>query len=177
MIKRNIIASMAVLPLFVGTVNAQSAQGIVTATSLNVRSGPDTSYTTKFIINKGDTVIVEDSVNGWYKITTKDGKNGWASSKYIQISQDASTTTKIVSVSALNMRSGPSTSYSVIQTLSQNTQVEVISVENGWAKIKYNSKIGYVSNQYLSDKKEESTTQIKYVNVTSLNMRIGPSTN
>ena len=177
MIKRNIIASMAVLPLFVGTVNAQSAQGIVTATSLNVRSGPDTSYTTKFIINKGDTVIVEDSVNGWYKITTKDGKNGWASSKYIQISQDASTTTKIVSVSALNMRSGPSTSYSVIQTLSRDTQVEVISVENGWAKIKYNSKIGYVSNQYLSDKKEESTTQIKYVNATSLNMRSGPSTN
>ena len=48
--KKTIITSMAVLQLFAGTINAQSNQGIVTATSLNVRSGPATSYTTKFIV-------------------------------------------------------------------------------------------------------------------------------
>ena len=173
--KKTIITSMAVLQLFTGTINAQSNQGIVTAASLNVRSGPATSYTTKFIVNKGDNVTVEDSADGWYKITTKDGKNGWASSKYIQTSQNT-TTTKVVSVSSLNMRSGPSTSYSIIEVLTKDTQVEVISVEDGWAKIKYNSKTGYVSNQYLSDKKVEEVTQIKYVNATTLNVRSGPST-
>ena len=173
--KKTIITSMAVLQLFAGTINAQSNQGIVTATSLNVRSGPATSYTTKFIVNKGDNVTVEDSADGWYKITTKDGKNGWASSKYIQTSQNT-TTTKVVSVSSLNMRSGPSTSYNIIEVLTKDTQVEVISVEDGWAKIKYNSKTGYVSNQYLSDKKVEEVTQIKYVNATTLNVRSGPST-
>ena len=173
--KKTIITSMAVLQLFAGTINAQSNQGIVTATSLNVRSGPATSYTTKFIVNKGDNVTVEDSADGWYKITTKDGKNGWASSKYIQTSQNT-TTTKVVSISSLNMRSGPSTSYSIIEVLTKDTQVEVISVEDGWAKIKYNSKTGYVSNQYLSDKKVEEVTQIKYVNATTLNVRSGPST-
>ena len=172
--KKTIITSMAVLQLFAGTINAQSNQGIVTATSLNVRSGPATSYTTKFIVNKGDNVTVEDSADGWYKITTKDGKNGWASSKYIQTSQNT-TTTKVVSVSSLNMRSGPSTSYNIIEVLTKDTQVEVISVEDGWAKIKYNSKTGYVSNQYLSDKKVE-TIQINYVNATTLNVRSGPST-
>ena len=173
--KKTIITSMAVLQLFAGTINAQSNQGIVTATSLNVRSGPATSYTTKFIVNKGDNVTVEDSADGWYKITTKDGKNGWASSKYIQTSQNT-TTTKVVSISSLNMRSGPSTSYSIIEVLTKDTQVEVISVEDGWAKIKYNSKTGYVSNQYLSDKKVEEVTQTKYVNATTLNVRSGPST-
>ena len=173
--KKTIITSMAVLQLFAGTINAQSNQGIVTATSLNVRSGPATSYTTKFIVNKGDNVTVEDSADGWYKITTKDGKNGWASSKYIQTSQNT-TTTKVVSISSLNMRSGPSTSYNIIEVLTKDTQVEVISVEDGWAKIKYNSKTGYVSNQYLSDKKVEEVTQIKYVNATTLNVRSGPST-
>ena len=34
--KKTIITSMAVLQLFAGTINAQSNQGIVTATSLNV---------------------------------------------------------------------------------------------------------------------------------------------
>ena len=173
--KKTIITSMAVLQLFAGTINAQSNQGIVTAASLNVRSGPATSYTTKFIVNKGDNVTVEDSADGWYKITTKDGKNGWASSKYIQTSQNT-TTTKVVSVSSLNMRSGPSTSYNIIEVLTKDTQVEVISVEDGWAKIKYNSKTGYVSNQYLSDKKVEEVTQTKYVNATILNVRSGPST-
>uniref|UniRef100_UPI003AB77C54 SH3 domain-containing protein n=1 Tax=Intestinibacter sp. TaxID=1965304 RepID=UPI003AB77C54 len=173
--KKTIITSMAVLQLFTGTINAQSNQGIVTAASLNVRSGPATSYTTKFIVNKGDNVTVEDSADGWYKITTKDGKNGWASSKYIQTSQNT-TTTKVVSVSSLNMRSGPSTSYNIIEVLTKDTQVEVISVEDGWAKIKYNSKTGYVSNQYLSDKKVEEVTQTKYVNATTLNVRSGPST-
>ena len=120
--KKTIITSMAVLQLFAGTINAQSNQGIVTATSLNVRSGPATSYTTKFIVNKGDNVTVEDSADGWYKITTKDGKNGWASSKYIQTSQNT-TTTKVVSVSSLNMRSGPSTSYNIIEVLTKDTQV------------------------------------------------------
>ena len=177
--KKTIITSMAVLQLFAGTINAQSNQGIVTATSLNVRSGPATSYTTKFIVNKGDNVTVEDSADGWYKITTKDGKNGWASSKYIQTSQNT-TTTKVVSVSSLNMRSGPSTSYNIIEVLTKDTQVEVISVEDGWAKIKYNSKTGYVSNQYLSNSapsssSETSTTKYVVANV-GLNVRKGPST-
>ena len=32
------------------------------------------------------------------------------------------------------MRTGPSTKYKIITTLSRNEEVEVISIENGWAK-------------------------------------------
>ncbi|WP_418585395.1 SH3 domain-containing protein, partial [Intestinibacter sp.] len=59
--------------------------------------------------------------------------------------------------------------------LKQNDEVKVISIEDGWAKIKHNDEIGYVSAEYLSDKKVE-TIQIKYVNATTLNVRSGPDT-
>ncbi|WP_208872225.1 SH3 domain-containing protein, partial [Paraclostridium sordellii] len=55
---------------------------------------------------------------------------------------------------SLNMRSGPSTGNSVIGSLKNNEKVEVISESNGWSKIKYNGKEGYVSSTYLKDSNE-----------------------
>ena len=81
--KKIVLTSAVVLPFFMGTINAQSNEGIVTSYGLNVRSGPDKSYDVKFVISKDDKVTIEDSSNGWYKITTKSGRQGWASAKYI----------------------------------------------------------------------------------------------
>ena len=83
---------MAVMPFLAGTVNAQSNAGIVTAYALNVRTGPDKTYDVKFVICKDDKVTIEESSNGWYKITSKNGKTGWASSKYIDIIEAFGTT-------------------------------------------------------------------------------------
>ncbi|MGL5713547.1 MAG: NlpC/P60 family protein [Paraclostridium sp.] len=59
---------------------------------------------------------------------------------------------KSVNVSGLNMRKGPGMSNSVMRVLNRNTEVEVISEDNGWAKIRYNNEIGYVATRYLIDK-------------------------
>ena len=108
--KKIILTSMAVMPFFMGTINAQSNEGVVTAYALNVRSGPDKSYDIKFVIYKDDKVTIEDSSNGWYKITTKSGKKGWASSKYIDVVENESTTIKKVSASSLTLKSTITTS-------------------------------------------------------------------
>jgi N-acetylmuramoyl-L-alanine amidase len=57
----------------------------------------------------------------------------------------------MVTTTNLNFRTGPSTSNNLISTIPEGTVVEVISTENGWSKIKYNSKEGYVSASYLKD--------------------------
>ncbi|UCZ52724.1 N-acetylmuramoyl-L-alanine amidase [Bacillus shivajii] len=56
-----------------------------------------------------------------------------------------------VSVSTtLNVRSGPGTSYSIIDSLSNNTKVEILeTTSNDWHKIGYDGKIGYVSAQFV----------------------------
>ncbi|MBQ3423039.1 MAG: SH3 domain-containing protein [Romboutsia sp.] len=54
-----------------------------------------------------------------------------------------------VTVSVLNVRSGPSTSYGVISKLTKGTKIEVLEISNGWAKIKLNNGYGYCSKDYL----------------------------
>lgn len=49
----------------------------------------------------------------------------------------------------VRVRSGPGTQYGVLGTLSKSQTVSVISISNGWAKIKFGSDSGYVSAQYL----------------------------
>ena len=152
----------------------------VNTLSLNVRSGPSTSYSVIGKVSEGDKVEVISTSNGWSKIKYN-GKTGYVSSQYLSSSaapESTTTTTKYVNTLSLNVRSGPSTSYSVIGKVSEGDKVEVISTSNGWSKIKYNGKTGYVSSQYLSSSAapESTTTTTKYVNTLSLNVRSGPST-
>ena len=58
--------------------------GTVNATSLNVRSGPGTSYSILTKVYSGDTVLIKEvSSSGWYKIETMSGIIGWCSGDYI----------------------------------------------------------------------------------------------
>lgn len=51
---------------------------------------------------------------------------------------------------ALNVRSGPSTSYIVIDTLHKGDRVEVIRVVGNFAEIRYAGGTGYASIKYLT---------------------------
>ena len=177
--KKIALATLAIVPM--ATSNAHAATiGTVTASSLNVRTGPSTSYTIITTVKKNDKVNILQSSNGWYKIETTSGKQGWASSSYISISNSSttnnstSTNTAIVNTDGLNFRNGAGTSYSIIKVLNKGDKVEVISESNGWSKVKYDSRLGYVASKYI-DKTNETHT-IKEVNTDSLNVRTGPST-
>ena len=60
---------------------------------------------------------------------------------------DSDTSTYMVTASTLNVRTGPSTSYSKVGTLSRGTSVEVVGTYGNWAKL---SNGYYVSLSYLS---------------------------
>ena len=92
--------------------------------------------------------------NGWSKILYNE-KEAYVSSEYLDSQESDSDTTpviketKIVNTDSLNVRSGPSTSYSKLGSLSKGSKVSVISESNGWSKILYNEKEAYVSSEYL----------------------------
>ena len=50
---------------------------------------------------------------------------------------------------ALNLRSGASTSKSIIMTMPAGAEVIVGMTQNGWCKIVYNNTVGYASAEYL----------------------------
>lgn len=49
----------------------------------------------------------------------------------------------------LNVRSGPGTSYNVISTLPEGSEISVIGEDNGWAEIEYSQSPAYVSSSYI----------------------------
>lgn len=57
---------------------------------------------------------------------------------------------KVTSSSRLNVRKFSSTSAEIIGTLNPGQQIEVILINHGWAKIKYQNQIGYVSEKYIA---------------------------
>jgi len=61
-------------------------------------------------------------------------------------SSGSSCTKYYVTAGSLNVRTGPSTSYSKVKTLSKNTVICVYSISNGWAKFVG----GYVSASYIA---------------------------
>ncbi len=168
-----LVASSIMLHTGMTTAFADTEYRVITADAVNFRSGPSTSYSSIGKFNKGDKVEYLGESGSWIKVKYS-SKTGYVYGDYVGKDTSSTTTTKYVNASSLNFRSGPSTSYSVIGKLSSGDKVEVISTSNGWSKIKYDGKTGYVSSKYLSSSApESSTTTTKYVNTSSLNVRSG----
>lgn len=60
-----------------------------------------------------------------------------------------------VTTETLNLRSEPSTSSSVVELLNADEELEILSEEGNWYKVKHGSKEGYVSKDYV--KVDETT--------------------
>lgn len=84
----------------------------------------------------------------------------------------------IVNASKLNMRSGPSTSYSIVGSLYKGNTVDIIGESDNWYKIeKGSSGYAWASKTYI-DKKASTQTKTSYKKASSgLNVRTGQSTN
>lgn len=171
-------AVIAVIPLYAGSVSAKAASPstasvaqtvkstsfYVTASKLNVRQGPSTSYSIMHALWNGNRVTIISESGNWYRIRLSDGRIGWVSKDYI--SSDY-TTSGTVTASKLNVRKGPSTSEAVFHALWQGNKVSVIGVSNGWCRIRLSDgRIGWVSGDYITV--TGSTAQQKIDKVVSL---------
>ena len=63
---------------------------------------------------------------------------------------DAANATGTVTANSLNVRSGASTSYSVVGKLTKGETVEILSSNDGWYKVQYDdNKTGWSSGKYI----------------------------
>lgn len=138
------IVSAAAASVGVGTVNADA---------LRLRQSASTESTILATASKGDSVIIlENAGNNWYKVDYK-SVQGYMSGEYLTVATTADAAIGYGKVSTggstLNMRSGAGTSYGVVSSLSDGTIVEIVGINNGWYKIQYGGKTGYVSSDYM----------------------------
>ena len=87
----------------------------------------------------------------WYYVSTQNGKTGYIRYDYILLTGTGMIAQGKVSASAVNYRSGPGTSYGSVGQLSQDTQLGVYGMVNGWYKVKAmnSGQEGFVSKSYV----------------------------
>jgi len=153
-----------------------------TGTNVNVRSGPSTSFSVIQQIQPGTKYPVVDQEGDWVKIQLTGDKFGWVANWLLAISEDSPTESTLnkdyvrINVDKLNVRSGPSTDYSIIGSLQRDELVKVIAVEQGWYKINFNEEIGYIAGEFVSEAAIENQPTVVILNP-GTNLREGPSTN
>lgn len=128
-------------------------------------------------VKKDEEVNVIEIINGWACIE-KDTTKGWIRVEKLQkdveeqenaedleetedSEKEQETKTKYISSETVNLRKEANTDSAIVEKLTLNTPVEVISEENGWSKVKVNGKEGYISTSLLSDKKQETSRSLE----------------
>lgn len=141
------------------------ASAVVATGALNVRSGPSLAYSPVAVVNQGAVVslIGRNAASTWAKIRLSNGTEGWvnAASTYITpnvaisslpvvtpADAPTSSATALVATGALNVRSGPGVTYSVVTMASQGQTVQLLgrNANSSWAKIRLsNGTEGWVN--------------------------------
>ena len=139
----------------------------IKGSNVRLRSGASTSSGVICICNNGAQVTLNSVSNGWAYVTTSDGKTGYVAAAYLsysplsEVNTPATTSvskTAYIKGSSVRVRSGPSTSYDVVMTLSNGTPVTVTSENGSWTGVTVNGKSGYVSSVYISNTQPSVST-------------------
>ena len=152
----------------------------VTASTLNVRSGPSTSYSIIGQVHDGEMYVKHSSSGSWYKIWFKGRSNAWVHSAYVTSQSMPSNNYFVfeVTASALNVRSGPSTSYSKVGKIYAGQRYVVLDVvQSGsltWFKFWYDGTARWAAATGYT--KVVEFTNVIEITASALNVRSGPST-
>ena len=155
-----LLASTLITPAFAatGTVNTEGS-------SLRLRAEASTSSSVLKQLSHGTQVdVLSGLVDGWYQVSYK-GTTGYVSGEYLTVTEDSaavpapqataapaaeSVPDKVyikVTEGPLNIRSGPSTDYDRVGSLSTGRTAEVVEKLDGW----YHISNGYVSADYVTE--------------------------
>ncbi|MCB8980011.1 MAG: SH3 domain-containing protein [Ardenticatenaceae bacterium] len=143
------------------------ASATVATGALNVRSGPSLAYSPVAVVNQGTVVslIGRNANSTWAKIRLANGTEGWVNADGAYITPNVAisslpvldtptvTATALVSTGALNVRSGPGVSYSVITVASQGQTVMLLgrNANSSWVKIRLgNNTEGWANASLLT---------------------------
>lgn len=137
-----------------GTTGSKTANGTVTGSQLNIRSGPGTGYASVGSYNSGDIVTILEQFT-YDGVTWGCTNKGWISMDYVSTNgttnnNTSSTTTGTITANGLRIRSGPGTDYNVVGSLNYGDRVNVTSQQTVDGVTWGNISQGWISMQYVS---------------------------
>ncbi len=122
-------------------------------TTVNVRSSDSEQADKLGKVPGGTKVQVQEvRVNGWSKIVFEGGE-GYVKSEYLQMEESADGQTVIGTVTAnenVRIRGAASEDAEQVGLMVGGDSLELLATENGWCKVIYDGKIGYVKSDFVT---------------------------
>lgn len=154
---KHIIGSVFAGVLMCATMISASATcvgvGTVAGDGLRLRKEASIEAGVIATANKGATVVVLEEKDGWYKVDF-DTQIGYMSAGYVNVETSVEKDLGWAKVTTegdpLNLRSGAGTGFEVLGKLHNGASVKVLGLFDGWYKVTYNGKEGYVSSDYIT---------------------------
>ena len=138
--------------------------GFVNTDNLRLRSDSTTNSKVLDTAPQNDCVVVISKHGDWYKVNYN-LQVGYMHADYLDVltRENAELGYGKVNGSAVNLRSGPATSYRSVATAAKGSKCYILGLNNGWYKVIYNSSICYIRSDFVD------LTEIPYENKDSAN--------
>jgi uncharacterized protein YraI len=130
-----------------------SPAGSATTTDyLNLRNGPSLGNRVLTVMPARAKVTLTGQISNGFRSVSYNGWTGWASAQYLAVTNTTPTPTGTATTTdALNLRSGPSTAYTVLAVMPSRARVNVLGQSsNGFEAVTYNGQRGWAFSQYLA---------------------------
>ncbi|QTV79659.1 SH3 domain-containing protein [Microbacterium sp. NIBRBAC000506063] len=131
------------------TSQLKTAPTDVTVSGVNLRAGASTSTSIITLLPKGTRVSLMETRGSWQKVMAS-SRVGWVHKDYLSATapKPPAPITQ-VTTGAVNLRSGASSSSSVITLLAKGASVTVTDSQGSWRKVTAGSRVGWVHSDYL----------------------------
>ena len=173
----------------VSPATARSTDSLIVNTSgARLRSGPGTNYSTLASLAKGTEVrflAAGGSANGyrWSKVRVlATGKEGFVAASLLSAPDGGPNPAPVISgqrmtTAAVNLRSGPSTSNSVLRVVASRSIVQSSdTIRNGFRYVIHLGVPGWIADNYLALPTDMGPVPSYQTTTSSLNLRAEPST-
>jgi len=104
----------------------------VSASKVNIRSGPGTKYDWVWQVGKYYPIEVEQKEGNWYYFTDFEGDTGWIHKSLID-----KIPTVITVKDNCNIRQGPGTQYDIIFTVGPGIPFRIVEKKGNWIHVEH----------------------------------------
>lgn len=176
------VGAAALATTAIGMLRTVSAAGAVkeftTTDNLNLRKGPGTQHPVILVMPKGSVVSSTGEEQNRFLAVTYQGTTGWAHRDFLGpagTGGDPIMFGQAITTAYLNLRTGPSTSHTVLRVIPVDSWVEISnSVRDGFRYVEFDGQPGWAFDEYL--RWYGDGEPVAYLTtVTALNLRAEPS--
>lgn len=135
-----------------------------TTTHVNLRQGPGIEYTVLKALPPGTPIRVLEDLGVWLNVLV-DGQVGYVHEDFVRLEggaeeseppPDAGSSRRGVTTTHVNLRRGPGTEYSVLETLPPGTGVQVLEDLGVWLNVFVHGQLAYLHEDFVEMEEEDA---------------------